>query len=789
MQTLFSCIACLLFSCSAFAQAELFGRVTTESGERLENVQILAVNEETVSFTNVQGEYQMSIPSNKEVIIRVNYTGYQSQIYFIEIATGKKQKLNIELSFDDTLIEDVVIEDEQIRRRASGFEVNEEQLDQLPAVSGGVETLIKSLPGVAANNELSSQYSVRGGSYDENSLVINSIPVIRPQLIRSGQQEGLSVLNPDLVSDIYFSSGGFEPQFGDKLSSVLAVDYNRSTKQRGKAYLSFLGAGASMQNTSSDKQFYYTAGARYLSRKYLLNSLEEEGEYNPESYDVQALLGYQLSEKSSLEVFGLSNQTQYDFTPNLINANFGTFDNILTFNADIDGEEQDEFGSDLVSLQYKTNLNERTNLNFSAAWQQNNEEESIDFLSDYLLGQEDLNTGEIDTLAEGFQRDFVMNELLTTSLQFNHNGVYESKNRNHYIAWGAGIQQLTFEDAVNELDELITMSENNVEEVVFQQEVNSANDLENTVYSAYVQDTWVPGNGDFTLTGGMRASYADFTKESLISPRLQLSYRPDWQRDIIWKAAAGLYQQHPLYREFRNIDGELNENVEAQKSFHAILGADYNFNMNDLPFNFTAEAFYKNYWDVVPYEYDVIRIRYLGENVATAYAAGLDLRLYGEFVEDAPSWLSLSLLKTEEEIEGQGTVRRPTDQRVNFSAYWQDYLPGNKNFKVNLIAEYGGRLPVGVADGNRLNDDFELPSYKRVDVGFSANLKGKKAARLPYSPFEKLNSIWFSAEVFNLFNIDNTSSYQWVFTPQGATYAVPNRLTSRRLNAKLTVEF
>ena len=776
-------------SCSIFAQAELFGKVSAVDGSRLEGARIHVLNSEINAFTNEQGEYSIAIPSDEEVQVEFRFSGFQPKMYFLQLKNGQKRRLNVNLSFAENELDEIVIEDQQIRNQASGFALDEEQLNQLPAVSGGVERLIQSLPGVAANNELSSQYSVRGGSYDENTVVMNGIEIIRPQLIRSGQQEGLSVINPDLVSDIYFSAGGFEPQFGDKLSSVLAIEYNEPKEQQGTAYAGFLGAGAAIQNKSKNNQFYYSAGARYLTRKYLLNSLEERGEYNPESYDAQALLGYHLSEKSKVELFGLMNETKYDFEPTVVNSNFGTFDNIITFNADVAGEENDEFGSDVIALSYLTNINETTNLRFSASYQANNEQEIIDFTSDYFLGQEQASAPEIDTLAEGIQRDYVNNELQSKIIQFQHSGIFETANQNHYLAWGAAVKRLQFTDELAEIDELITIDENAVEETIFLQEYASQREFDNEIYSAYVQDTWLPGKGNVTVTGGLRASYSNFTEETLLSPRMQVSFRPNWERDVIWKAAAGLYQQHPMYREFRSINGNFNENLQAQKSFHAIVGADYNFTMNNLPFNFTAEAYYKNYWDLVPYEYDVIRIRYLGDNLATAYATGLDFRLYGEFVENAPSWLSLSLLKTEEDIEGQGEIRRPTDQRYNFSAFWQDYVPGNENFKVNLVGEFGGRLPVGVADGNRLNDDFELPAYKRVDVGFSANLKGKKAARLPYSPFENVNSVWLSAEVFNLFNMDNTSSYQWVFTPQGATYAIPNQLTSRRLNAKLTVEF
>ena len=780
----------LILSMSAYAQAKLSGKITSEEGGELPGVVLTLVNHNNRFVTDENGRYEIDIPSDEEVMLRTDFAGFQSKLYFIELSAGERRKLNMKLSVSENRLEDVLVEDERIRERAGAYEINQEELNQLPAVSGGVETLIQSLPGVSAGNELSSQYSVRGGSYDENVVYLNGIEVVRPQLIRSGQQEGLSIINSDMVSNMYFSSGGFEPQYGDKLSSVLDIRYQRPGEQSGNAHLGFMGAGLTLQNEMNEGTFYYSVGGRYQSRRYLLNTLEEEGEYNPESVDVQAVAGYQMNENSRFELLGISNKTTYDFQPNVQSSTFGTFENVLTFDADMQGAETDEFGTDLIALRFENTVNKRFQLAFYASYQSNNEKEFIDIQSDYLLGEQSPQTGEIDTLAVGTQNDLVNNRLQSTIASIKHQGFYETKNRDHYLVWGLGYKQLSFDDQVNETDRLVTIDENGDEEVVMDRIVSSANDFTNHISNAFLQDSWSPfASQNLTMTGGLRLSHSSFTEELLISPRMQASFRPDWEADLLFKAAAGLYQQHPFYREYRNINGEFNNQLQAQKSFHAIVGADLDFEVTNRPFNVTAEAFYKDYWDVIPYEYDIIRIRYLGENLATAYAAGLDLRLYGEFVEDAPSWLSLSVMKTEETIAGQGTIRRPTDQRVNFSTYWQDYFPGNENFKVNMVGEFGGRLPVGVADGNRLNDDFERPAYKRLDVGFSANLKGEKDARLPYSPFENLESIWFSAEVFNLFNIDNTSSYQWVFTPGGATYAVPNKLTGRRLNAKLTVEF
>lgn len=783
----------LVFPLLSFTQnAEIFGRISSDS-DFLEGVIIDIVNENIQVSTDQYGEYSISIPAEKEVIFQAKMTGFSPKIYFIELEEGERRRLNIQLNVSENLIDEVVIRENKTDNQISSYEIETEFLDLLPAVSGGVETLIKSLPGVSSTNELSSQFSVRGGSYDENVLYINGIEILRPQLIRSGQQEGLSVINSSMTDGIYFSAGGFEPQFGDKLSSVLAIQYDRPNQQRGSAYAGFLGAGLSLENQAKNKQLYYSVGGRYQSNKYLLNSLEENGEYNPVSYDLQAVLGADFSETSNLELLAIRNSTNYDFEPTTTSTTFGTFNNILTFDAYLQGEEQDIFSTNLLGLSWNKELNERTKLTLTGSYQGNDEIEDIGIESVYLLGEQDLQTGQIDTLSRGLQFDYVDNQLKTSLASLSHQGVIESKNQQHYLIWGLAYQYQQFKDHFFEVDSLITILQLDppVGVVENDRRVNTANSIENHIKNGFIQNTWVPSeNKDFSLTGGLRLSHASFTDELLISPRLQASYSPEWKNDVQFKASVGMYQQHPMYREFRNIDGEINENLEAQKSIHAIIGSDYKFfNKEGNPFQFTSEFYYKSYWDLIPYEYDVIRIRYLADNLATGYATGADFRFYGEFVEDAPSWLSLSILKTEEEIEGRGKIRRPTDQRVNASVFWQDYFPNNKNFKANMVGEFGGRLPVGVADGDRMNDTFTIPAYKRLDVGFSANLKGKKAAILPYSPFEHLHSIWLSAEVFNIFNFDNTSSYQWVFTPQGATYAVPNQLTSRRFNAKLTVEF
>jgi len=752
----FLCFLCFLTNGQT---AIVSGKVKAADNTALGGAILKIVNEANSVVAENDGSFLIEVPAQRSIFLEVSYVGFNNQLIQLFLNEGEKRKVNVTLEITGTAIDEVIISgDQEIRKVVSATTIDGELLEEIPAVTGGVETLIKTLPGVNSSNELSSQYSVRGGNFDENLVYINGFEVYRPQLIRSGQQEGLSIINPDMTGKIYFSSGGFESFYGDKLSSVLDIVYKRPTELEGSAYLGFLGTGAHLQNVSENGKLSYVAGARYQTNKYLLNTLDEAGEYNPYSQDGQILLGYELSKKTKIEALGYFGRTVYDFVPNVQRSNFGSINNILTFSADLDGAEVDEFQTAFGGLSLSNSPNESTILKFNVSAHSGNESEDINIVSDYLLGF-------LDPV---------------------------SKNLRHFFAWGVGYKAQSFEDDVFEIEKLdttsLTLPGMPMGNVFFQQ-IDATNSIDNNIISGFVQDTYeLDQDGDIVLTGGVRVSNSSYTQETLISPRLQFSFRPEGETDVLYRGAVGLYQQHPQYRDLRRRDGTLNENIVAQKSFQAIVGADIELDWK-VPVKFTAEAYHKELWDVIPYEYDVLRIRYLGENNATAFVSGLDFRLNGEFVEDAESWLSLSILKTEEEIEGQGVVRRPTDQRVNASLLFQDYLPNNKNFRVKLVGNYGSKFPVGIANGNRLDDDFNVPSYQRFDVGFAANLKGRKASRLPNSPFEKLRSVWLTAEVFNMFDNDNTQSFQWVFTPDNVVYAVPNDLTGRRLNAKLTVRF
>jgi len=782
----------VLFSISLFGQQIVIeGKVKDENGRALSDVFVGIVNSDNSTISSSDGSYSISADGENEVLVEFRSVGYDNQIHRIAPSQSRRSKLNIDLVPTVTAIEEILITgSEQDREKVSTVTIDEEMLENLPAVTGGVETLIKTLPGVSSRNELSSQYAVRGGSYDENLVYINGFEIYRPQLIRSGQQEGLSIINPDMTRNIYFSAGGFEPQYGDKMSSVLDINYKQPNSMEGSAYLGLLGGGTQIGNSLSNGKLDYLIGGRFHTNKYLLNSLEDEGAYNPYSYDLQGVIGVNPNENSRLELLAYAGRTVYDYIPSIQNSSFGTISQVLTFSAIQDGSEKDVFRNSLIGLSYSTSPQQKLNLKFSASLQDGDESETIDILSQYYLGEEStLGGGTIDTLVQGFQFEKVDNELESRVLSIDHNGILDVNDRN-FLAWGLSLRNENFTDRQAELKRLDTVNfQAQVLGNVFFFNANGNNEISQNKYSAFLQNTYLLNpSGNSVITAGVRGTYSDFSEEFLISPRLQFSHRPDWQSDIVFRTAAGLYHQPTFYRDVRRRDGSINNDINAQKSFQVIGGADLNFQWRDLPMKFTAEAYYKNMWDVIPYEYDVIRIRYLGDNLATANSSGVDFRLNGEFVEDAESWLSVSYLKTEEDIEGQGTVRRPQDQRINVSLLFQDYFPNNENFRVKLVGLYGSNVPTGLADGDRTNDDFEIPSYKRMDVGFAANLKGRSAQRLPNHPFEKLRSVWLTAEVFNMFNIDNTASYNYVYTPE-VVYAVPNDLTARRLNAKLTVKF
>ncbi len=800
----------LLLSLAAGAQntATVYGTVRDENGELVSNVNIVYFNNQAFgTSSNDKGYYLLEIPGGDTAVLVFSYAGKTTykKLYPEE---GKTYKMNVEMLLEYELTEFVITDS---RRNEFIMTIPIEQIEYIPDPSGDpIIAILKKY--VTSNNELSAQYSVRGGNFDENLVYVNDFEIYRPLLVRSGQQEGLPFPNYDLVSNISFSAGGFEARFGDKLSSVLDIQYKKPTSFEAGATASFLG-GSFHVNNGTDSSMYYLLGARYKTNQYLLNSLNTQGEYQPVFYDVQGLLGFHLNEKSDLEILGNFSSSSYTFFPQSRVTSTGVVNNVLRLEVFFDGQEVNRFMTGFGGISYQYRPSNSTGLKVLASAYRSLEDETFDVIGDYWLGAVESNQGEEDfneikyALGVGTFQNFARNYLDVTVLNLGHEGYAERGA--HYIRWGARAQFESIQDDLKEW-EMVDSAGYSIpytgEEVTISEVFRSEVLLESFRYNAYIQDTWTPYlNDKFFVTYGVRSSYWTVNNEVTLTPRIQMAWKPEWYRedsskvDIVWKAALGLYNQPPFYRELRDYSGFVNPAVRSQKSVHVLAAADYNFKAWNRDFKFVTELFYKYLYDIVPYDIENVRVRYYGDNLATGYAAGIDLRLHGEIVEDADSWVSLSILQTRENVEGdstftnegvlieRGNIPRPTDQLVNFGMFFQDYFPGNKNLKVHLNFLFGSGLPFGPPQNQYYRNSFRIPPYRRVDIGFSALLLDKNRQRGD-KMWSNIESLWAGIEVFNLLGVQNTISYLWVKDINNTQYAFPNYLTDRRINLRLIMK-
>ena len=675
----------------------------------------------------------------------------------------------------------------------------------MPSTIGGVEGLIKL--AVGSHNELTSQYSVRGGSFDENLVYVNDFEVYRPFLVKQGQQEGLSFVNSDLVSNVNFSVGGFQAKYGDKMSSVLDVTYKRPTQFAGSISTSLLGASLHLEGASKNQKLTYLIGARQKSNQYLLQSQPTKGVYNPSFTDIQAVIDYRVNSRWELEAIGNYARNRFSFFPKSSTSSFGVLNQAYQLNVYYTGSEFDQFDSRFggISATYHHDSS-RFKIKFLASGFQTNEYETYDIEGDYLFGelQTDMsksNFGQIKTyLGTGGFQDFARNYLNASIGDVGVHGYYDAKK--NFIQFGANATVTSIDDHLHEWerrDSAAFTQPYDASSLHFAYVYNSTADFNYTRFSGFIQDNIHFDSSDkFTATAGMRFNYSELNGEFIISPRLQLAYKPEWERDMVFKLSTGLYAQPPFYREMRDLYGGVNKELKAQKSYQVVLGTDYNFKMYNRPFKFTFETYYKDLWDLDPYRYDNIRIRYTAKNDGIGYVYGGEMRLYGDLVKDATSWVSIGVMKADQKITDSGSIPGyskyfplPSDQRFMLGMYFEDHLPRNKNFKVHINMLYATGLPVGSPYSHLYQDILRIPAYKRVDIGFSALLLDAARRNRPaHSFFNSIKSIWGSLEVFNLLSIQNTLSYKWIqdWTSQ-KVYAVPNRLTSRLLNVKLLFNF
>ena len=807
-----------IISFSTFAQqtATVIGNVSDEDKLPLPDANIFILNNKTFTQTDRKGNYSILIPANDTIILRFTYVGFDTLYQKVIAQPDSKNVLVVQLV--GNMLDQVEIKNLETINR-----IPVKELEPIPYTMDPLTAILQAM-GAVINNELTSQYSIRGGNYDENLVYVNDFEIYRPLLVRSGQQEGLPFPNYDLIDNIAFSAGGFEAKYGDKLSSVLDIQYKKPTEFEAGITASLLGANFYINDVADSGKIYYLLGTRYKTNKYLLNSLNTTGQYEPIFVDAQGLIGFNINKKSSLEILGNFSYNSYTFLPLSRSTATGVVNNVIQLDVFFDGQEVDEFITGFGGVAYTYRPGKNTMLKFLGSGYHSLETETFDIIGQYWLGLVETNLGDEDFgdvlygLGVGTFQNYARNYLMADVFNISHIGSREYAS--HYLQWGARTQLELISDELKEWELLDSAGYSlpyTGEQVQLQEVFKSTAELSSMRYSGYIQDSWEPEGKNFVLIGGLRSSYWDLNKEITVSPRFQFVWQPEWKNkkdstvDIEIKAAAGVYHQPPFYRELRDLEGELHTDVQSQKSLHFVLGTDYQFHLWNRDFRFITEVYYKYLFDLIPYDVENVRIRYFGENNATGYATGIDFRLHGEIVEDADSWISMSIMRTMENIEGdstfeyhydeegfidsliavsQGFIPRPTDQLINFGMFFQDYMPGNKNFKVHLSFLFGTGLPFGPPDNEYYRNSLRIPPYRRVDIGFSAlllkeerNLEGKKWLN------KSIESMWASIEVFNLLGIQNTISYIWVKDINNIQYAFPNYLTDRRLNFKLVAKF
>ena len=783
------------------------GKVTnTSTNSPLSNVNLTC--NETGTITNKNGLYRLKLDIEKPVIIQIiaSHQGYKNDTTFIDL-NEKNTIINndIKLKEISTSLQEIDLTENK-SRQIGVTKIDPKIINKLPGATGGIEPIIKLLPGVSSSNELSSQYSVRGGNYDENLIYVNGIEIYKPFLVRNGEQEGLSFINPNMISSIEFSSGGFQSKFGDKLSSVLDIKYKKPKTNSISLDASFLGLSINMEGYKQKKTYSlsYLIGARTRSNNFLFNSLDTKGDYKPLFKDLQAYITYQNNNYPKWE-FSLLNyysQNKYEMIPQNRQSKFGTIQEALQLTIYFEGKEVDNYETILNAISSLYTPNNLLKLKFTSSFFQTKEQEFYDVLGEYWLQELDNNIGS-DQLGEvtfnrgiGAYMNHARNVFNASVFNIYHDGTYVINSEGGSVEWGAKYQIENIDDEIKEwvmVDSAgYSISPINNENLnVFEFRTGQSSIISNRM-SSYVQlsNSFEINSTNIFYTAGTRLNYWDFNDEFFMSPRAMLSIKPTWEKDWVFNIACGSYNQSPFFKEYRNDTGELNNNIKSQKSLHYIINSDYQFKYLNRPFKFTAAIYYKKLWDIIPFEIDNLRLIYMNENNAQGYAAGMDLKIFGEFVPNVDSWISLSILKTQEDIEGDGHgyIPRPTDRRLNASIFFQDYFPSNPNYKMQLSLTYGTGLPFGPPNSERFEQISRIPSYKRLDIGFSRVIK--KEGKATTSKFiNHFKSIWGSVEVFNLIGIQNTSSYIWVSDAANNYYAVPNYLTGRLLNLKLNLKF
>lgn len=769
--------------------------------------------------TNENGFYLLKIPANTDVTIEFTHLSFKRIVITVNLKNGQEYEFNPVMKLEIEQIGTVVIKSSNRPSVEGVTTITPEVIRTIKGAQPGVENILKTLPGVNISNELSTQYTVRGGNFDENLVYVNEIEVYRPFLIRSGQQEGLSFVNTDLVQNVEFSAGGFQAKYGDKLSSVLDITYKNPIQFGVSADLSLLGGSVAAEVISKDSKFSGIIGLRYRDNSLLINSLETESNVIPVFADAQTFLTYKFSDKFHLSFLGNMSQNKYDFRPQNRQTNFGTLDNPLALLVFYEGQEKDQYQTEFGALKANYFVNEDLTLKFIASMYHTTEQEYFDILAQYRLGEVNSNIGD-ENLGEvefsegiGGQLTHARNDLDALIVNAEHKGDYQIDDNT--IEWSVKYTHEDIRDRLVEWEVIdsagFSINPPNLDffneqpyepyegPLVAFQNVRATNKVQIDRLQAYAQ--WSKrtelGSNEVFLNAGMRVHNwtvngdgIESTTQTVFSPRAQFAIKPDWEKDMLFRIAGGLYYQPPFYRELRDSSGVVQPNVKAQKSFHIVLGNEYSFKMWDRPFKLVSEAYYKNLTDVNPYTLENVRIRYRAKNNAKAYAYGLDMRLNGEFVKGTESWFSFGYLKTEENIEDQGYIARPTDQRLKFGILYQDYVKQIPNLKMYLNIVYNTGVPGGSPSyANPYEYQNRLPDYKRADLGVSyVIIDNKKEYKQGWK--QHFKELTIGVEIFNMFDVQNSISNTWVRDVYSKRqYAIPNYLSPRVFNVRLSARF
>jgi len=779
------------------------GNVRDSTGMPLPLVNIGVKNMPLGTFTSDDGSYKLSLPADNNVYILVfssiGYKDYETAF------TASKDSLviNAILKPDITRLQDVYIKEYQYREAPSLKNITVKEIMLLPSATGGIEKLLVSLPGVNSANELSNQYMVRGGNYDENLVYVNDIEIYHPVFIKTGQQEGLSLLNTDLIRNVRFSAGGFNASYGDRMSSVLDIRYKNPSKTIGSIRTGLLLNAAHIEGTDKNEKFSYLAGARYKTNRFLLQTLDTKGNYKPSFYDLQSLLKYKLSENTQISLLGTYSSNTYSFIPASRKSSFGNINEAYQLFVLYNGSETDSYKSCNLALSMDIKLKEGLSTRLIAHYYNSTEQETFDIRGSYSLNQLDKNLG-----SENFG-DSIMNVGIGNWLEHARNilhfNIYTLKYKgrwefsNNILSWGVKYSHEKCNDRIREWEKIDSAGYSipySPDQLRLKNIVNNDTILPVDRFEVYLIDSYtfdVSGHR-LVLNGGARFSYCSFSDELLFSPRISLSYTPPSDNSRFY-VSGGVYYQPPYYREMRYPSGSVNPDILSQKSMHTVIGAEYDFMMGIMPFKLAAEIYYKKLDNIIPYKYDNIRIIYSAENIATGYVRGFDIRLNGEFVKDAESWISVSVMDARHDIvnDDYGYFPAPTDTRLSVNIFFQDYFPSNPTYRAHLNLHYSTGIPVSSPYTNRYDSYRRMPSYRRVDIGFTKVFKSKfLTSNSSFISF--FEEIIGGLEIYNLLDIRNTISYNWLATVNNLSgenrqYAVPNYLSGRSLNLKLLMTF